>query len=103
MAYAVVLASRRLKHYFKAHPVVVKTDQPIRQILQKPDLAKRHVSWSIELSEYGITFEDRKAIKAQVLADFVTKLVQKESEPISDVLLDKSRPNWVLYTNRLAN
>ena len=30
LAYAVVLASKRLKHYFKAHPVVVRTDQPIR-------------------------------------------------------------------------
>ena len=44
LAYAVVLASRRLKHYFKAHPVIVRTDQPIHQILQKPNLVGRLVS-----------------------------------------------------------
>ena len=75
LAYAVVLASRRLKHYFKARPVTVRTNQPIRQILQKPDLARRLMSWLIELSEYGINFESRKVIKAQVLTDFVIELI----------------------------
>ena len=103
LAYAVVLASRRLKHYFKVHPVVVRIDQPIRQILQKPDLAGRLVSWSIELLEYGITFEFRKAIKTQVLVDFVTELIRKESEPTNNASPDESKPNWVLYTDESAN
>ena len=33
LAYAVVLASKRLNHYLKAHSVVVRTDQPIHKIL----------------------------------------------------------------------
>ena len=41
-----------------------------------------------------------------MLADFVTKRIRKESNPISDVFLGKSKPSWVLYidgsTNRIA-
>ena len=31
------------------------------------------VTWAVELSEYGLGFEPRGPIKAQVLADFVTE------------------------------
>jgi len=50
------------------------TDQPVKQILQKPDVSRRLVKWSIELSQYSITFEPRGPVKAEVLADFVAEL-----------------------------
>ena len=59
--------------------------------------------WSIELSEYGITYESKKVIKAQVLADFVIEVIQKESKPTSNALPNESKPNWVLYTDGSAN
>ena len=42
------------------------------------------VSWFIELSEYKLTYEPRKAIKAQALIDFVKELVRKEPKPNDD-------------------
>lgn len=51
---ALVVAARRLRPYFQCHPIVVRTDQPVRQVLQKPDLAGRMVGWSVELSELGL-------------------------------------------------
>nr|KYP46038.1 Retrovirus-related Pol polyprotein from transposon 412 family [Cajanus cajan] len=54
--------------------VVVKTDYPMKQILRKPELAGRMIAWSIELSEFGIQYESREALKAQCLADFVAEL-----------------------------
>ena len=33
LAYCLILASRKLRPYFQAHPIVVLTDQPLRQIL----------------------------------------------------------------------
>ena len=45
LSYAIVLALRRLKHYFRAHSIIVQTNQPIRQILKKPNLARQLVSW----------------------------------------------------------
>ena len=36
------------------------------------------MSWLIELFEYMLAFESQNMIKAQVLADFIIKLVRKE-------------------------
>ena len=54
VAYALLVTARRLRHYFQAHPIVVRTDLPLRQVLHKPDLAGRLVAWSNELSEHDI-------------------------------------------------
>jgi len=39
LALSLLTAARRLRQYFLAHTVVVRTDQPIRQILGRPDVA----------------------------------------------------------------
>jgi hypothetical protein len=71
---AVVLTARKLRTYFQSFPVTIKSDLPLRKILQRPDMAGRMVSWAVELSKYGLEFEPRGPIKAQVLADFVAEL-----------------------------
>ncbi|RDX80913.1 Retrovirus-related Pol polyprotein, partial [Mucuna pruriens] len=73
-ALAVVTTSRRLRPYFQTFSVIVRTDLPIRQVLRKPDLAGRMVAWSVQLSEFDVSFERRGHVKAQVLADFVNEL-----------------------------
>ncbi|GAV60630.1 rve domain-containing protein/RVT_3 domain-containing protein, partial [Cephalotus follicularis] len=70
-AYALIIAARKLRPYFQAHPIKVLTDQPLRQVLARPDTSGRLVKWSVELGEYDVKFEARPAIKSQVLADFV--------------------------------
>ncbi|GJV60599.1 reverse transcriptase domain-containing protein [Tanacetum coccineum] len=42
---ALVHASRRLRRYFQAYPIAVITDQPIKQILSHPEIAKRILKW----------------------------------------------------------
>ncbi|XP_034681044.1 uncharacterized protein LOC117910982 [Vitis riparia] len=71
MALALRSAAQKLRPYFQAHPVVVLTDQPLRNILHKPDLIGRMLQWAIELSEFGIQFQPRLSMKGQVMADFV--------------------------------
>jgi hypothetical protein len=61
LSLAVIVTARRLRQYFQSHRVIVKTDHPIKQVLKKPDLAGRMVAWSIELSEFDITFSPREA------------------------------------------
>ncbi|XP_017416537.1 uncharacterized protein LOC108327331 [Vigna angularis] len=56
-------------------------------ILRKPDLVGRMVSWSVELSEFGLRFEPRGSVKGQHLADFAAELT-----PIPDDLV----PLWYL-------
>jgi len=36
-AYALVMASRELRPYFEAHKIIVLTDQPIKNVLQRLD------------------------------------------------------------------
>jgi hypothetical protein len=74
VALALLTAARRLRQYFFAHTVIVETDQPIRQILGRPDVAGRMMKWSLELSEFDIHYESRKPLKAQMFTNFLAKM-----------------------------
>ncbi|GKV39187.1 hypothetical protein SLEP1_g46995 [Rubroshorea leprosula] len=92
-ALAVVTWARKLRPYFQSHPIIVLTDQTLRQILQKPECSKRLIKWAMELREFEITFQKRSAIQAQALADF-----------IMECTLDHSNSNlepdsWILYVD----
>ena len=76
-ALALRSVAQKLCPYFQAHPVVVLTDQPIRNILHKPDLTGRMLQWAIELSEYGIEFQPRLPMKGQVMTDFMLEYSRK--------------------------
>nr|XP_029148713.1 uncharacterized protein LOC114925314 [Arachis hypogaea]XP_029154490.1 uncharacterized protein LOC114927735 [Arachis hypogaea] len=58
-------------------------DQGIRQVLQKPDLAGRMMTWSIKLFQYDIRYEPRQAIKAQAMADFLVEVTGDPTEETS--------------------
>ncbi|RDX64163.1 Retrovirus-related Pol polyprotein from transposon 17.6, partial [Mucuna pruriens] len=62
-ALALVVASRRLRH-FQGYSIIVRTDLPIKQVLRKPDLAEWMVTWSVQLSEFDISYERRGHVKA---------------------------------------
>lgn len=46
----------------------------MKKIFENPDTSGRIAKWAIELGEYGVKFEPHHAIKAQVLADFLTEI-----------------------------
>nr|CAN74249.1 hypothetical protein VITISV_035574 [Vitis vinifera] len=79
-ALALRSAAQKLRPYFQAHPVVVLTDQPLRNILHKSDLIGRMLQWTIELSEYGIEFQPRLSMKGQVMANFVLEYSQRPAQ-----------------------
>ena len=49
IAFALLVASKKLHPYFQAHHIVVMTDQPIRKMMNKIDAARRLIQWAIEL------------------------------------------------------
>ncbi|XP_027178083.1 uncharacterized protein LOC113777247 [Coffea eugenioides] len=68
-----VHAARKLRPYFQAHSIIVLTDQPLRQILTKPEVSGRMTKWAVELAEHDIGYWPRTTIKAQALADFLAE------------------------------
>ncbi|GKA93885.1 reverse transcriptase domain-containing protein [Tanacetum coccineum] len=94
---SLVFAAKRLRKYFEAHPIVVITDQPIKQIILRPDVAGRLKKWSVMLGELNITYRPRTSVKGQILADF---LVEKPDESPSDTLVvETPQGPWTLFTD----
>jgi hypothetical protein len=71
VAYAVVMASRNLRHYFEAFKVRVTSDRGLGELFRNPEASVRIAKWTVELFGDHITFKLRTAIKSQVLADFI--------------------------------
>jgi ribonuclease HI len=95
MAYAVVMAKRKLRHYFQSHNISVPTAFPLRDMFENKESTGRIGKWATELAEHVINFVLCSAIKSQVLADFVadwkpsvTKGDPIVSEPVWEVQCD---------------
>jgi hypothetical protein len=71
ITYAVMMAARKLRHYFEGHRIRVITNQPLNNLFANKEASTRIIKWGAELSEYIVDFERRSGIKSQVLADFV--------------------------------
>jgi ribonuclease HI len=78
---AVVLAWRKLRHYFEAHPVMVVSFFPLGEIIRNPDASGRIAKWSVELMGETLAYALRKAIKSQILADFVVEWIDTQLPP----------------------
>ncbi|KAL0402617.1 UNVERIFIED_CONTAM: hypothetical protein Slati_4291600 [Sesamum latifolium] len=64
MTLALVITARKLRPYFLSHPMGVRTNTSLKQVLGKPEASGRLVKWAIELSEYDISYLPRTTIKA---------------------------------------
>ena len=78
IAFALIVASRKLRQYFQANPILVMTDQPIRKSMNKLEAAGRMIQWAIEFSQFDIKYLPRTAIKAQALANFIAEFTFPE-------------------------
>jgi hypothetical protein len=92
LLYAVVLARRKLHHYFEAHPVTVVSSFLLGEIIRNPDAAGRIAKWSVELISKTLAYAPRKEIKSQILADFVAEWTDTQLPP-----LQVQAECWTLY------
>ncbi|GJY06745.1 reverse transcriptase domain-containing protein [Tanacetum coccineum] len=82
-----------------AHPIIVITDQPIQQILSRPEVAGRLQKWSIELGECAIHYRPRVSVKGQILADFIVERSEEDS-PDTPIKEEEELPEpWILFTD----
>ena len=86
LLYALLIMSRKLRHYFDGHKIMVVTDFPLRDILRNRDATGRISKWAVELGVLNIDFSSRKAIKSQALADFVAEWIELQ-QPTPDAIL----------------
>jgi ribonuclease HI len=92
LPYAVVLTRRKLRHYFESHLVTMVSSFPLGEIIQCREASGRIAKWAVELMGKTLSFAPRKAIKSQVLADFLAEWTdtQLPTTPIQPEL-------WTMY------
>ncbi|XP_027155826.1 uncharacterized protein LOC113756302 [Coffea eugenioides] len=97
---ALVHAARKLRPFFQAHSITVLTDQPLRQILTKPEVSGRMTKWAVELAEHDIGYQSRTSIKGQALADFLAEGTSlPASEPSSMPEAVRPEEPWILFVD----
>jgi hypothetical protein len=71
VSYVVVIASRKLKHYFQAHRITIPSSFPLENIFKNPEAIGRIGKWATKINEFTIEFVGRHTIKSQALTEFV--------------------------------
>ena len=94
LAFVLITASRKLRHYFQAHIINVMTDHPLKKAMNKLEAAERLIQWVVELSEFDIKYQPRNTIKAQALANFIA-----EFTPNCDDLEEINDEKWIVYVD----
>jgi hypothetical protein len=59
--------------------IVVVNEAPLLNILNNPETIGRVSLWGIKLSPLDITYEKRKAIKLQILPDFIAEWLKLQN------------------------
>ena len=62
LLFGLLMASRKLRHYFQAHEITMVTRLPLQRILHNQDAIGRIVEWALELSSFGLKFESTSTI-----------------------------------------
>jgi hypothetical protein len=95
LLYAVLMTTRKLKHYFLLHIVWVVSDRPLAWVLQSKEATGWIAQWAVEIGQYDVEFILRRAIKSQSLTDFIAEWTYSSLRGINDL-----PDHWVMYFDR---
>jgi hypothetical protein len=62
--YDVLMASRKLRHYFQAYHIIVPSSQPLKDIMRNREATGRIGKWAAELNEFSIDYVHRSSIQS---------------------------------------
>ena len=93
LVFALITASKKLRHYFQAHVINVMANHPLKKAMNKLEASARLIQWAVELSEFDIRYQPRHAIKAQALADFIAELTPS----CGDIEGMEDSKKWVVH------
>jgi hypothetical protein len=107
LLYTLLIASRKLRHYFQGHPIKVVTDRPLETILHNPNVTGRVAEWAVELQPFEISFETTKVIKSKALAEFTAEWTDPFADKppeVESVLPGEEAPGlWVMHFDGAFN
>jgi ribonuclease HI len=90
--YVVLMASRKLRHYFQAYHIIVPSSQPLKDIMRNREATRRIGKWATELNEFSIDYVHRSSIQSQALADFIADWTPGAQEEAS-----KDAEAWTVF------
>jgi hypothetical protein len=91
--YAVLMASRKLRHYFQAYHIIIPSSQPLKDIMRNREATGRIGKWAVELNEFTIDYVHRFSIQTQVLADFIADWTPGAHEEE----VNKDAKAWIVF------
>jgi ribonuclease HI len=98
LIYAILITSKKLKHYFDGHHIMVTTSFPLGNIPRNKDANGRIVKWAMELCPFSMDFQSRTTVKSQALADFITKWTYLNAPPALDIT-----DHWLMFFDGSLN
>ena len=92
LIYAILITSRKLKHYFDGHRIIVTASFPLGDILRNKDTNGRIVKWAMELCPFSLDFQSRTIVKSQALVYFITEWTNLNAPPAPDI-----SDHWLMF------
>ncbi|KAL0336536.1 UNVERIFIED_CONTAM: hypothetical protein Sradi_4865500 [Sesamum radiatum] len=87
---AVIFSIQKLKLHFQSHRIhLVSKANPLKYVMKKSILSDRLARWYLQVQQFEITYVPQKAIKGQVLADFLAEHPMLAEWELSDDLPDE--------------
>uniref|UniRef100_A0A2N9HQJ4 Uncharacterized protein n=1 Tax=Fagus sylvatica TaxID=28930 RepID=A0A2N9HQJ4_FAGSY len=105
---ALIIAAKKLPHYFQAHTIYVVTQYPVQAMFHKADFTGRIWKWGAKIGTLDVKYLPRTAIKGQILADFVAEFTPTtEQEDLNKTTFQENTPEnsgwWKIYVDGASN
>ena len=100
MLLGVLIASRKLRHYFEGRRITVVPAFPLEWVLRNRSAMGHVAEWSLELSGFDFHFANTKTIKSMAMADFLaewTPTPDAGEEPRSSLPGNEDSGRWIMY------
>ena len=88
------MASRKLKHYFHAHKIIIPSSFPLDNIFKNLEAIGRIGKWATEINDFVIEFVSRNTIKSQALIDLIADWTL-DTHKTMEVL----EPIWIVHAD----
>ncbi|XP_027151163.1 uncharacterized protein LOC113751373 [Coffea eugenioides] len=103
-----IFVIQKLKHYFQTHTIrLISKSNPIKYVMAKPVPSDRLARWYLQFQQFEIIYVPAKAVKGQILADFLADHPIPAEWELTDELPDEEvfmvESPWSMYFDGAAH